>query len=279
RLERIVPGRGDLTRRLSDFQRRFVVSPDRLPKIVSRAIDECRTVTIRHVPMPPDERLDVVYVNELPWSAFTRYEGGHRSRITVNASVGFTVDDIVQLACHEAYPGHHVINMLVDDGLVRAEHRVELTAQLLFSPQTLLAEGAASIAAQVASSFDERLQFERATLFPLAGIDATDAQRSVRVSGLLDELGPVRTEIAERYMDGQLEFARAAAALERDGLMPSPDATLKFLNQYRTYAVTYVRGRELASAYIGARAPESDAAGRWRAYVHLVTNPSQAFEK
>ena len=80
-------------------------------------------------------------------------------------------------------------------------------------------------------------------------------------------------------MDGQLEFARAAAALERDGLMPSPDATLKFLNQYRTYAVTYVRGRELASAYVGARASESDAAGRWRVYVQLVTNPSQAFEK
>ena len=61
--------------------------------------------------------------------------------------------------------------------------------------------------------------------------------------------------------------------------MPSPDALLKFLNEFRTYAVTYARGPELATAYLNAHAAAGDAAGRWRAYVQLVTSPSQAFEK
>jgi len=39
RLDRLLPGRGDLTRRLADFQRRFVVPLDRLSQVLSRAID------------------------------------------------------------------------------------------------------------------------------------------------------------------------------------------------------------------------------------------------
>jgi hypothetical protein len=276
-LDRLLPGQGDLTRRLASFEKRFVVAPDLVPAVLVRAIDECRRITREHVALPPDERADVTFVRESPWPAFTRYAGHHRSRVTVNASVAFTVDDVLQLACHETYPGHHTINVLVDDRLVRAEKRIELTAQLLFSPQALLTEGAASVADRLAFARDERLQLERTALYPLAGIDPRDAELSLRVSELVQEFGPVRTEIAERYIDGRLEFARAAAALERDGLMPYPDATLKFLNEFRTFIVTYVQGPALVSKYLDARAPEGDGAARWRAYVELVT--TQALEK
>src|SRR5262249_28008813 len=100
-------------------------------------------------------------------------------------------------------------------------------------------------------------------------------QASYRVSRLLEELDPLRLEIAARYVDGDLEFARAAAAFEDDTLTPSAVGLLKFLNEFRTYAVTYVRGRELAAAYLAAHAGADDSAGRWRAYVQLVTNPDQ----
>jgi len=199
--------------------------------------------------------------------------------VTVNAGVGFTVDEVLQLACHEAYPGHHVINVLVDEALVRGARRLELSVQPLFSPQSLLVEGAASVASSLAFSDGERLQLERSTLFALAGIDPQDADVAIQVARLLDGLSRVRSDIAIRYVDGTLEFARAAAALEHDALMPSPDALLKFLNEFRSYAVTYARGPELATAYLNAHAAAGDAAGRWRAYVQLVTSPSQAFEK
>src|SRR5439155_20468684 len=95
----------------------------------------------------------------------------------------------------------------------------------------------------------------------------------------IDELIMVRSDIAIHYVEGNLQFTRAAAALEHDTLMPSPDPLLKFLNEFSTYDVTYARGPELATAYLNAHAAAGDAAGRWRAYVQLVTSPSQAFEK
>jgi hypothetical protein len=278
-LERIVPGRGDLTRRIAAFQRRFLVAPERLGAVFSRALAECRAVTRHHIRLPDDERVDVEYVADLPWTALTRYLGGHRSRITVNGSAGFTVDDVLQLACHEGYPGHHVINVLVDDALVQGAHRVELSVEPLFSPQALLSEGAASISPRLAFADEERLGFERATLFGLASIDPRGAETAIEMQRLLATLDGVRADIAGRYVDGVLEFARAAAALEHDALMPYPDPLLKFLNEFRSYAVTYARGPELAAAYLDTHAPSAQAEARWLAYVQLVTIPGQAFDR
>jgi hypothetical protein len=261
------------------FERRVIVPPERLRAVVDRAVDECRRATFQHIPLPPDERLEIDYVGELAWAALTRYEGGHKSRLIVNASAGFTVDDVLQLACHETYPGHHTMNVLVDDALVHAAHRIDLTVQLRFSPQALVAEGAASIAPQLAFSDADRLRIESTILAGVAGADPNDVGLAFRVARLLDELAAVRGDIAVRYVDGDLEFARAAAALEREALMPSPDPLLKFLNEFRTYAVTYMRGPGLATKYLDAQAAPDDRAGRWRAYVRLVTSPSQAFRK
>src|SRR5205814_3910516 len=117
----------------------------------------------------------------------------------ITTRLALTVDDVLQLACHEAYPGHHAINVLVDDRLVGVVRWKALMVQPLFSPQSLLAEGAASIAPQLALPDAERRQFEHVTLFPLAGIDPTDAELSARVSRLVDALAPLRGEIAARY--------------------------------------------------------------------------------
>ena len=97
----------------------------------------------------------------------------------------------------------------------------------------------------------------------------------MRIGRLVDRLHVVQAGVARRYLDGALDFPRAAAALERDALMPSADATLMFLNRYRTYAATYSTGRAAASRYLDARARAGEANSRWRAYIELVTNPAQ----
>jgi hypothetical protein len=92
----------------------------------------------------------------------------------------------------------------------------------------------------------------------------------------VDQLRGVQAHIARRYLDGELDFPRASAALERDALMPSADASLKFLNRFRTYAATYMDGRSTFSRYLDARSPrDDDGTGRWRAYINVVTDPSQ----
>jgi hypothetical protein len=50
--------------------------------------------------------------------------------------------------------------------------------------------------------------------------------------------------------------------------MPSADATLKFFNQFRSYAVTYTLGHDLAARAVDA---QPDAESRWRAYERFAT--------
>jgi hypothetical protein len=271
-IERLLPGRGDLRARYLAFERTFLIAPDRLPAVLSRAIEGCRAATRAHLDLPPGERVDVEYGGDLPWSAFTRYQGGFISRIRVNAALPLTVDRALDLACHEAYPGHHTIATLLD---ARFRGRVELLVQPLFSPQSLLHEAASSLAGALAFSEPARVAFERDELFPLAGLDPAAASRHVRVSRLVDQLHGVDADIARRYLDGGLDFPRAAAALERDALMPSADATLKFLNQYRSYAATYTIGRDQLMRHIDAHSSAEDQASRWRAYINVVSDPAQ----
>ena len=72
--------------------------------------------------------------------------------------------------------------------------------------------------------------------------------------------------MVRQYLDGAIDFPRAAAALDREALMPSPDATLKFANQFRSYAATYTIARDRLSSIVD---------GRWDAYVRVVTDPAQ----
>lgn len=273
-LERLLPGRGDLAARYAVFDRRFLIAPDRLPAVFARAVEGCRAVTRAHLTLPPDERIDVEYAPVLAWSAFTRYEGVFKSRISINTGLPLTVDRALDLACHEAYPGHHAIDSLVDARF--SGRRIELSVRPLFSPQSLLHEAAASVASELAFPGSARLAFERDQLFPAAGLDPADADRYVRVGRLVDQLHGVQADIARRYLDGELDFARASAVLEREALMPSADATLKFLNQFRTYAATYTAGRDALSRFLDARSIAADATARWRAYINVVTDPSQA---
>ena len=48
--------------------------------------------------------------------------------------------------------------------------------------------------------------------------------------------------------------------------MPSADAALKFMNQFRSYAATYTIGRDRLARLVG---------GDWAAYVRAVTDPAQ----
>jgi hypothetical protein len=272
-LERLLPGPGDLSARYAVFDRRFLIPRDRLAAVVSRAIEGCRAATREHVTLPPGERVDVAYVPDLAWSAYTRYQGRATSRIQINEALPLTVDRALDVACHEAYPGHHTIDSLLDARF--GGRRIEFVVRPLFSPQSLLHEAASSLAAEMAFPGPARLAFERDALFPLAGLASSDAEPHVRVGRLVDQLHGVQARIARQYLDGELDFPRASAALERDALMPSADATLKFLNRFRSYGATYTIGRDALSRYLDAQSTAGDPASRWRAYISVVTDPAQ----
>jgi hypothetical protein len=270
-LNRLLPGKGDLAQRYTEFERGFVVPPRRLQAVMNRALEGCRDETLKHIPMPRGDEVTVQYVHNQPWSGFSRYEGGFHSVIQVNTDFGHTVDQVLELACHEGYPGHHVYNSIRDSQLVREEHMTEFMAQPTFSPQSLASEAAATFAVEVAFPWPARTKFERDAMFPLARIDSRKAARYCRVEELVDQLHSAELPIARDYLDGRLEFVRAGDALESQTLMADSDATLKYINEYRSYMTTYTFGRDLVADVVDRDRDRtvSDTV-RWQRYRQLM---------
>ena len=255
----------------SKYDAQFVVPRARVPAVLSAALQRCRELTLQHLALPENEQVRVEYVSQRPWSAYSRYLGESKSLIQVNMDYPLTVDRILNLACHEGYPGHHVFNLLRDRALVRDARREEFRAQPTFSPQSYLSEGAATYAPTLLLSDDERLRVERDLLFPLAGLKTSDARRYLRVEKLIGDLHTAGPAIARDYLDGNLEFVRAAEALDRETLMQHSETTLLYLNEFRTYMLTYTQGADEVRAYIESGNPTERE--RWQRYLTLIRDP------
>jgi hypothetical protein len=273
RLEPLLPGTGRLAERYEAYRKRFVIPPERLSAVFDAAVAECRRRTLPHVDLPAGETFTVEYVKGKSWSAYNWYQGGFRSVIQVNQDLPITIDRAVDLACHEGYPGHHVYNALLEKHLVKDRGWVEFSLYALFSPQSLIAEGTANYGIEVAFPGDERTAFERATLYPLAGLDPSLAEGYAHVQREMHGLDYASNEAARRYLEGRLDAAGAARWLETSALM-SPERArqqVKFIDQYRSYVLNYNLGQDLVRAYVERRtvAPGDP----WPAFKALLASP------
>jgi hypothetical protein len=270
RLEALLPGPGTLAERYQAYRTRFVIPPERLAAVFDAAIAECRRRTLPHVDLPAGETFTVEYVKGKSWSAYNWYQGGFRSVIQVNLDLPITIDRAVDLACHEGYPGHHVYNALLEKHLVKDRGWVEFSVYPLFSPQSLIAEGTANYGIEVAFPGDERTAFERATLYPLAGLDPATADAYARVQREMHGLDYGSNEAARRYLEGRLDAAAAAEWLTTFALMPPDRARqrVKFIEQYRSYVLNYNLGQDLVRAYV-----EKQPGDRWKAFKDLLASP------
>jgi hypothetical protein len=269
-IDRLLPGRGSLAARYANFDRRFVVAPERLRAVMDRAMQRCREQSLQRMKVPAGESVSVEYVGNKPWNAYSFYQGKLHSLIRVNSDFPLTVDRVLELACHEGYPGHHVYNTLVDAELVQRQHRLELMVQPTFSPQSFAAEALASYAPAMAFPDNERLQFERDVLFPLANLPAGEVESYFRVTRLVAELDSEQLEVARAYVDGRMEWTRAAAALEDRALMADTEATLKYLNEFGSYVLAYTLGRDMVKQCFGKADSSNKAADKWALYERFI---------
>lgn len=267
----LLPNASNLSAAYARYDAQFVVPRERVPRVMEAALQRCRALTVQHMVLPPNERVDVHYVFHKPWSAFSHYLGNFHSLIEVNMDYPITIDRLLDLACHEGYPGHHVFNSIRDQAMVQAAHRIEFQVQPTFSPQSYVSEAAASYGPSLVLSDAARLSIERDLLFPLAGIKVLDAGKYLQVQKLVSNLHSAEPSIAREYLDGRLEYVRAADALERETLMEHGETTLLYLNEYRTYMLTYTLGRDVVQAWVEAGSPTN--AIRWQRYRELMTGP------
>jgi len=275
-LGRLLPGEGDLTQRFNEYNKQFIVPPERVAPVFQAAITEARRRTLLRIALPADERFVSENVTGRSWSAYNWYQGNHFSVIQVNTDLPVYLGDLIVLAAHEGYPGHHVQNVLMESRLRHGQNWIEFCISPLFSPINLLAEGAADHGVEVAFPDRERLAFERQVLFPLAGLDPAKAKQYFRVRQLTKRLRYAGIEMARRYLDGTMSKADALAWSMKYELKTPEKATrsVRFVEQYRSYIVNYAVGEDLVKQYVEKRAGRSrKAEARWRLLQELFANP------
>jgi hypothetical protein len=275
-LEEVVPGEGDMVARLANYQARFTVPGDKLKEVLTTVTAEYRRRTAEHMTLPAGERFELRFVREKPWTAAATYKGGGFSLIEVNAEAPFGMANVVDLAGHEIYPGHHVHLSLLDRHLVKDRGWVEFSILPLHSPLALVSEGLAEYGRELALPRAERLEYERIVLFPLVGLDPSQVEQYHRIIDLAGKLEEAKAEAARRYLDGRMSRDEARLWLVRTCVMTPSTAEnlMSFVDRYRTYLVSYSLGPHFIAKYIEQHGgTDADESRRWQLFFTLASTP------
>jgi len=179
----------------------------------------------------------------------------------------------VDLGCHEGYPGHHTFNALLEKHLVDDRGWSEFSLYPLFSPQSLIAEGSGNYGIELAFPGDERVAYEREVLFPLAGLDAAEADRYYELEELLGRLNYAGNEAARDYLNGTIDREQAVQWLI-DYSLSSPERArqrIDFFDTYRSYVINYNLGKDMVRDYV--ERDSADLAVRWQRFETLLSSP------
>jgi hypothetical protein len=273
-VDALVPGSGPLDRRVEAFQAKFTIPRDKLKPVFDAAIAECKARTVRHIALPKSENFELAFVTGKSWSGYNYYQGGYKSRIEVNTDLPIRVSRAVDLGCHEGYPGHHVLNALLEEKLTKGRKWIEFSVYPLYSPQSLLAEGSANYGIELAFPGRERLAYESAKIYPLAGLPTAEAERYYELQNALQGLQSARFTIARDLLEGRIDEAEAVRLTQRY-LLVSPERARQltdFTKQYRTYVINYGLGLDMVRADIEAAGPTPEA--RWKRMEQLLSEPT-----
>lgn len=276
KLDKLLPGDGDVPKRLNDFKTKFVIPIDKLKDVFNAAIKECRTKTLNHIKLPEQESFKVEYVKDKPWGAYNWYKGNFFSVIQVNTDLPIFIDHAVDLAAHEGYPGHHVYNVLLESNLAKKRNWAEFKVYALFSPQSLIAEGTANYGIVMAFPGDERIKFEKEVLFPLAGLNPEDADLYYKVLELQKSFSYAGNEAARNNLDGVWNREQTVNWLQKNALRTkeSADKFVSFIEKYRSYVINYNLGMDIVKDYIEQNGGTNDIPKkRWELFEHLLSTP------
>ncbi len=278
RIEAMVPGEpetdGPLWQRVDALKARYVIPASALTPVMNAAIASCKAATERHIDLPEGERFDLEFVKNKPWSGYNWYNGDAHSLIQINTDLPVSIDRAVDLGCHEGYPGHHTLNALLEQRLVRERKWPEFAVYPLFSPQSLIAEGTANAGIDVAFPGPARTAFEAEVLYPLADLDPATAENLNALNTALRALYPAQYSVADAYLAGRMTREEAIAALQATQLSSPARAAqrLAFIDTYRSYIVNYDIGRNMVDHWLDRQG--SDTATRWAAFETLISEPT-----
>ena len=169
----------------------------------------------------------------------------------MNVDLPLAAIELLVLAMHETYPGHHTERCCKEHLLVRGRGLLEETLVLVPTPQSLLSEGIATLAPSMLLEGDGGADF--AAIVHDAGVEL-DLDHALAVRRALEPCRWAEVNAALMLHEEGASEAETKAYLERWGLM-TPDWAAHMIRFFssptsRTYIVTYPAGRELCRSYV-----------------------------
>lgn len=274
KIEALVPGEGALADRVEAYLDAFTIPKERLQKTFDAAIARCRGRSMAHIPMPEGESFRLEFVTGKSWSGYNYYQGGYHSLIQVNTDLPIRLSRALDLGCHEGYPGHHLLNMKLEEKLVKERGWAEFSVYPLYSPQSLIAEGSANYGIDLAFPDSSKADTERDVLMPIAEIAVPSNDRYWQLLAAIKRASGARLTIAQQYLDGAIDRP-TAVMLTQKYMLVSPqraEQSVSFTDQYRSYVINYGLGETMVRAYVERGKPGRDE--MWRRMAKIVSEPT-----
>jgi hypothetical protein len=246
-LDDLLPGDGSLLERRRAWRELHLCPGDKAVPVLSDLLPLVRERTQELIELPASERVTVEPVTNEPWWAFNYYEGGLHSRVVVNTDVPTTGIDVLHLATHEVYPGHHAEHALKED-LLGIEERIALVP----TPQAVVAEGIAEAGGDLV--LDDTSREEAYAIIRRHGLALPDPGRARRIREVMEPLGAASLNAALMVHEDGASADDAAAYVAKWTLRPLEEArrSVEFVVDptWRSYVITYDAGLELCRRYV-----------------------------
>ena len=265
RADKLYKGEGTLSERIQNYAKKRKIPQNQLKLLYKKAIEIAREQSNFVFPnlLPDNEMILVSEVRDQSWAMYNWYQGNFTSRIDIDINKTHFWTNILHLACHEGYPGHHMERTLRDRELYRKKGYFENSILLIYSPEMVISEGIGEIAEFVVFEPTESITLSLEKLCPNPE-NEDDLQVLIEQSEIRRGFGKFESNLAYlKYVHGLsddelLKYSRNFEVL--------PDTTiksiLKFISDelWAPYSIVY-QGERLITDKFGFR-PSSLNFGR-----------------
>ena len=248
-LEKLLPGEGTLGDRREAWRDQNRVDPKKLMPIVNDLFALVRQRTDELFGLVDGEEITVDEVHDEPWWAFNYYQGNRRSHVVLNVDVPTTYGDLLDLCCHEGYPGHHTERTTKEVVIVEGRGDITETINMVPTPVSMLAEGIATTAADILGPETREAAI---AILRKHGVEY-DAARAKKIADAFKPIGRIGVDVALRiHEDGMsdeeavvwgMKWGVTTEARARQGVRFVTDPT------WRAYTICYSAGENLVRGY------------------------------
>ncbi len=253
--DEVIPGHGDIFERLKALREHYDLPREKSGRVVDfmrLAIAEARRRTQAFVELPQGEDVELATISDRVYGGQNWYQGNYRSHVELNTDLPTSMLWLMDLVCHEGYPGHHTEFVLKEQHLYRESGYMEEAIAPIICPQSVISEGIATSAFETIFTPDEAQQWARQHLYPAAGIEPIemDFAKYYKAHDLLSGVdGNARFMLSNGYSDEEVK-----QYLIKYKLLPEEYAQkgIDFLKEpfQEGYIFTYFYGYELMKPWL-----------------------------